>query len=601
MTTHQSRRLIPHILRQWPPLAGILALTMANSGLTALEPWPMKVFVDYALGTTAIPGPLGSLLQELSLTAAPTTLIMVAALGSLALFTLRTASSTALGIAWAVGGYRMVYDLASHLFHRLQRLSLLFHSHRAVGDSLSRLTDDAYCVFSVTDELLMGPAGHLLTLATVVVVAWTLDSALTLLALAVAPVLGASSLIFGPRLKRPAQLSREAESRLLSFVHQTLTTIPVVQAFSTEARNRRQFERLAKDALVLSQRGGLLSSGYGVLNGLIASLGTAVILYVGGQRVLSGTLSLGSLLVFLAYLQSMQGASQGLLGIYGKLKPLEARVDRVLEILDAEEQVRDCPGASELGPEVRGHVRLEGVTVGYEAGRPVLVGVTVEARPGETVAVVGPTGAGKSTLVSLIPRFFDPWEGRVLFDGVDVREVQLTSLRAQVALVLQEPFLLPLTLAENIAYGRPGASREAIVAAAVAANADEFIRRLPKAYDTVIGERGATLSGGEKQRLAIARALLKDAPVLILDEPTAALDAQTEALVLDALERLMDGRTTFVIAHRLSTVRRADRIVILQDGRIVDTGTHQELVQRAGLYHRFHALQVGESPGEVTG
>ena len=257
-----------------------------------------------------------------------------------------------------------------------------------------------------------------------------------------------------------------------------------------------------------------------------------------------------------------------------------------------------CPGASELGPEVRGHVRLEGVTVGYEAGRPVLVGVTVEARPGETVAVVGPTGAGKSTLVSLIPRFFDPWEGRVLFDGVDVREVQLTSLRAQVALVLQEPFLLPLTLAENIAYGRPGASREAIVAAAVAANADEFIRRLPKAYDTVIGERGATLSGGEKQRLAIARALLKDAPVLILDEPTAALDAQTEALVLDALERLMDGRTTFVIAHRLSTVRRADRIVILQDGRIVETGTHPELLALNGPYHRLYRLQVGDSPVE---
>jgi ATP-binding cassette subfamily B protein/subfamily B ATP-binding cassette protein MsbA len=235
------------------------------------------------------------------------------------------------------------------------------------------------------------------------------------------------------------------------------------------------------------------------------------------------------------------------------------------------------------------------VSFGYEPSRPVLRDIWLDARPGETVALVGATGAGKSTLVSLVPRFFDPWAGRVTFDGVDVRELELKSLRAQVSLVLQEPFLLPLTVAENIAYGRPEAPREEIVAAARAAHAEEFIRRLPQGYDTVIGERGATLSGGQRQRLAIARALLKDAPVLILDEPTAALDSETEAGLLEALARLMRGRTTFLIAHRLSTIRGADRIVVLEAGQIVERGTHEELLAAGGAYHRFHALQFGGS------
>ena len=265
---------------------------------------------------------------------------------------------------------------------------------------------------------------------------------------------------------------------------------------------------------------------------------------------------------------------------------------RVLEVLDSADEVVEAVDALELpGQGQRGAVRWESVRFGYDAGRPVLEDVSLEVRPGEMVALVGTTGAGKSTLASLVPRFFDPWQGRVLVNGVDVRRVKLASLRAEIALVLQEPFLLPLSVAENIAYGRPDASREEIEVAAVAANAHGFIGKLAQGYDTVIGERGVTLSGGERQRLSIARALLKNAPILILDEPTSSLDAATEKAVMEALERLMEGRTTLIIAHRLSTVRRANRIVVLEHGRIVESGTHEELLAVGSRYRHLYFSQ----------
>jgi ATP-binding cassette subfamily B protein/subfamily B ATP-binding cassette protein MsbA len=414
--------------------------------------------------------------------------------------------------------------------------------------------------------------------------------------------LALSSRFFGKRLKQRSKLGREAKSQLLSFVHQTFSAIPVVQTFGTQSRNTARFEELAADAVRLAQRGSLLSSSYGLINGLVTSTGMAIVLFVGGARVLSGAISLGTLLVFLAYVRQMQNSSGGLFEIFARLKAAEASVERIAEVLYSDEMVHD-PAVPLCLPERpcggRGHVRLEGVTVGYEPGRPVLRNVTLEMLPGERIALVGPTGSGKTTLASLVPRFFDPWEGRVTLDGVDIRDVRLADLRSQISIVLQDPFLLPLSVADNIAYGVPAASREEIVAAAVAAQADEFIRELPEGYDTVVGERGATLSGGERQRITIARALLRDAPVLILDEPTSSLDARTEALLAEAFDRLMKGRTTLIIAHRLSTIRDAHRIAVLDDGRLVEVGSHDALIESEGIYRRFHAKQYTAPPIKV--
>jgi ATP-binding cassette, subfamily B, bacterial len=287
---------------------------------------------------------------------------------------------------------------------------------------------------------------------------------------------------------------------------------------------------------------------------------------------------------------------------YSALKPVEASVDRVLEILAVQDSdITERPGATPLRlTESGAYVRIEEVTFGYQEGRPVIHNVSLTARPNSVTALVGATGAGKSTLVSLIPRFFDPWEGRVTIEGQDIRNVQIASLREHIALVLQEPFLFSASVADNIAYGRPGAMFEEIVLAARAANADSFIRQLPNGYGTILGERGSTLSGGERQRINIARALLKDAPILILDEPTSALDSQTETLVQQGLERLMEGRTTLVIAHRLSTVRSADQIVFLEGGKVVESGSPGDLLKQRGPYHRLHSLQFGGGIQEIT-
>jgi ATP-binding cassette subfamily B protein/subfamily B ATP-binding cassette protein MsbA len=592
---------IPYLRRQAAGIAVILLLNALCALAAALQPWPLKILVDYGVKQIPAPNWLPALTQSLALAEGPQGFILIAAAATIGLFALSTTFNAAQNWAWAIVGRRMMSDLSADLFHKLQRRSLLRHGRSSIGDSLSRLSSDTWCLQIMTAGLVTGPATNVLSLVTLGYAGWRLDPEIGILSLMLAPLLAASSLSFGPRLKRHARRGRESQARLMSFVQQTLAAIPIVQAFSREDFNTRRFGDLADEATDVSQRRALVHSAFGFVNGLITTAGIALVLFAGGRRVLAGHLSVGGLLVFVTYMRNLQNASEGLLNMYGTLKPVEASIDRVLEILREEDAVPERRGAIRLlNPSDSGRrVSLERVSFSYDGERRIFDDVSLEAQPGQTVALVGETGAGKSTLVSLIPRFFDPTAGRVSIDGTDIRDIQLASVRQQVALVLQEPFLLPITIAENIAYGRPDASLRDIEHAARAANAQEFIERLHAGYDTVVGQRGATLSGGEQQRIAIARALLKNAPILILDEPTSALDVETEALVVDALQRLMAGRTTFIIGHRLSTVRHADEIIVLHMGTVAERGTHRQLLCAGGLYSKVCSLQTAEASTEI--
>jgi ATP-binding cassette subfamily B protein/subfamily B ATP-binding cassette protein MsbA len=588
------RLLLAYCFRRWRGFAVVLGLTALLSLAAALQPWPLKLLVDHALGAQPVPSTWPEWLVGMT----PVALVVIAGLAGFVFAVSNHLIDALLTRAWVATSQHMVYDLAADLFYRCQRLSLMFHRRRSVGDTLMVLSRDAWCVTTLAHTMLVAPARHFLTLGTMGAIAWHLSPSLTALTFVTVPVLAATGVIFGKHLQRRAAASRDARVRVTSFVHQVLGAVPLVQVFQREDANRRHLLALTDDATRQAQRETRVTNAFNATKEFTAILGMALVLFAGARLVLSDAMALGGLLVFLGYARSIHGASQGLLDLFGSLKTIQAGMERVMEVLDAGEEVREAPGARVLPtPRARGHVRLENVSFGYERGRPVLEGIDLVAGPGDVIALVGPSGAGKSTLAALIPRLFDPWNGSVRLDDVDVRSLTLACVRSNVAVVLQDPFLLPISVADTIAYGRVNATRAEIVAAAEMAHADEFIRRLPQGYDTVLGERGATLSGGQRQRLAIARALLKDAPVLVLDEPTAALDGQTEALVMEAIGRLVRDRTTFIIAHRLSTIRYATRIVAMDGGRIVEAGTHDQLVARDGLYARLYRRQFPVTEG----
>ena len=580
------RLLLRYARTQRQALILIFALTLVASALVAAQPWPMKLLVDHVLGSK----PLPHLLQSIGFPTSGMALLGVIVGAGLILFGLNATLDAVLAWTWTRAGRRMVYDLAEDLFARLQRRSLLYHQRVPVGDTMGRITVDSWSVYQTLEALVVSPLHAILAIAAMVLLMAQLSPLLTWVSLAIAPFIVGASFLVGKPLRAAARMKREVETRIQSHIQQTLAGLPVVQSFTQEGREHERLQQYAGVAIAAQQRTALVGSINSLSSGLVMTVGTAIVLWLGARQVLAGVLTIGDILVFLVYLGSLQAQMKILAGTYTSLQTIGASADRVAEVLERPAEISDAPGIKALA-RARGHIEIQRVTFGYEHGQPVLHEISLEIKADQTVAIVGPTGAGKTTLVNLIPRFFDPWHGRVLIDGHDVRELTLRSLRQNIALVLQESVLFPMSLAENIAYGRPDASREDIERTARAANAHEFISKLPHGYDTEVGERGATLSGGERQRIAIARALLKDAPILILDEPTSALDAETEHLLLEAMERLRAGRTTLLIAHRLSTVRKADRVAVLRAGRIEEFGTHAELLARGELYARLHNIQ----------
>jgi ATP-binding cassette subfamily B protein/subfamily B ATP-binding cassette protein MsbA len=495
-------------------------------------------------------------------------------------------------------GQRMTFNLATDVFAHLQRLSVLFHTRRQVGDLIARVTGDTWCVNTMVTDAIVPAVQALVTLIAMFAVMWQLQPTLTLLALGVAPFFVIVIKVLGGPIKDRNREQRDLEGSMMSVVEQSLSSVPAIQAFTREEHEVRRFRGLADRTVVAYVRSTVAGLWFELFAGLITTIGTAGVIYVGADLALRGELTPGTIIVFLSYLSSLYEPLNSIAQTAPTIQGAAAEADRVAEILETAPEISDRRGARDA--RVTGTIRFDSVTFGYEPGRPVLHDVSFEALPGETIAIVGPTGAGKTTLMNLLVRFFDPWEGSITIDGTDLRDVRHRSLRRQIGMVLQDPFIFPVTIAENIAYGRPDAVRADIEAAARAANAHAFVERLPDGYETVVGERGATLSGGEKQRLSIARAFLKDAPVLILDEPTSALDARTEGALLDALERLMRERIAFVVAHRLSTIRAATRILVLDDGRIVESGSHAELLELGGLYASLYNRQMDLADHDPT-
>jgi ATP-binding cassette subfamily B protein/subfamily B ATP-binding cassette protein MsbA len=591
---HVYRRLVRYAAPYRRAWAGIAAGTLLTTLLALVQPWPIKVLVDHVLGDAPIPTALADVIGVLPAATTTSGLLAWVVIGGLVIVAAGAALEAVLSLQWTRVGRRMVYDLARDLFAHMQRQSLRTHATRPIGDAMGRVAVDAWSVHAVVDTLLFAPGHALITTLVMVFVMLQLDAGLTIVALAVAPFMTGAAWIFGRPIRQAAHERREIESRIQAHVHQTLTGVSVVQAFAAEEHEQRRFEQLANAAISAHRRSALVGGVYGLGSGLMTSIGTAAVMWFAAIRVLDGRLTLGTALVFLAYLGSLQWQLSVFAAMYTTLQSAGAGVDRVMQVFDQRNELPERPAAPPLRS-VRGEVVFEDVVFGYDPERPVLRGLSLAARAGDVIGIVGSTGAGKSTLVSLVPRFFDPDRGRVLIDGHDVRDVQLRSVREQVALVLQEPFLFPVSVADNIAFGRPGAARRDIEQAAREANAHDFIAALPDGYDTVIGERGGTLSGGERQRVAIARALLKDAPILILDEPTSALDPETEHAVVNALARLMRGRTTFIIAHRLSTICNATSVVVLEHGRIVEQGRADALLRLNGRFTQLHRLQFSQS------
>ena len=563
-------------------------LLFFSVGANLLKPWPLAVLVDSVLGTKPLPPWLASW-QDKRLMLIPllTGAILVLHVGQGAVSALQNYLTINVGLR----GLRRV---RTALFARLARLSLKFYQRATPGDLIYRATWDTFSFQTLFQQGLVTFVTAYLSLILMIVVMMRLDLQLTGVSLVVVPVLVVSIRLFGKRMRERGIAAQRADSSVTSHVQRTITTLPLIQSYVREALEEKAFQadtRTAEQSR-LAQHGWELL--YWLAIAIVFGAGTAAIVWFGTYRVLAGKLTIGELLVFITYLAQLYEPLNQLSHVSATISSASAGTERVFEILDSREEVvsgskpitRKPDSKTDALP-IRGRIDFQNVSFSYVPGTPVLNNIAFQLGAGESVAIIGPSGAGKTTLLNLLPRFFDPDSGSINLDGTDLKQLQLHDLRANIALVPQEPMLLSATVAENISYGRPDASFAEIESAARRAHAMEFIERLPNKFETIIGEAAAHLSVGEKQRISLARAFLKDAPILLLDEPTSALDLESERLVLESLIELMRGRTTFMVAHRLSTIQHVEHVLVLDNGKIVEQGSPDTLLQKGGYYARL--------------
>ena len=562
---------------------------LLDAFLTALRPWPLKVVIDLVLSHrhTRVPF-IGHWLNNPEIEpmhavygACAATLLIAISTGVLTYYFTNTLGNI---------GQRFVFSLRCQLFAHMQRLSLKFHDRQRTGDLVARLTSDISAIQqAIANGTVIVGSNGLLILGMISLMLW-LNWQFTLAALSVAPLLFWVVFIYTRRINQASREARNSDGRLASVAQETLASIRIVQGLAQEQQQDERFFTQGASSLEASLEEVRYRARVAPLVDVLAAVGLAIVMWYGAERVMAGELTAGDVVIFFAYVTNLYSPMRALSRFSFGFNKARIGAERIARVFEVRSDVADRPDAR-AAKTFRGEIEFKNVTFKYDSGQPALSEINLCIRVGEKVAIVGATGAGKSTLVSFVPRFFDPTSGSVWIDGEDIRNYQLQTLRDQVGLVLQDSLLFKGTIRENIAFGRPGATDKEIVAAATVANADEFIRQKPLGYETSVSERATTLSGGQKQRIAIARAILRNAPILILDEPTSGLDAEAERTVMDSLEAAANGRTTLIIAHRLSTVRFADRIVVLEAGRMVEAGTHAELLAKQGKYANFCRLQ----------
>ena len=585
----------------WKPLTLALVAAVGESVADLLQPWPLKVVFDSVLKHQPSTGHgwLNGLIFSLTggdrmaaLKLAAIAALVIAVVGALCSFSEKFLTTSV--------GQWVMHDLRRTLYAHIQRLSLSYHDHKQSGDLISRVTSDIDNIQSFITSGLLGAMIDTLTLFGMVGVMLYTNWRFTLIALSVAPLLFIVVFTYTRRIKQAARAVRKKEGEIVSTVQEVLTAIRVVKAFAREDYEQHRLEEESLESVEIGLRARGMKAKLAPLVEILVAIGTSMVLWFGARMVLAGALDAGSLIVFIWYLGKMYKPMQDLSKMTDSYTKASVGYERIREILETQHEIRDSSGARRA-PRFHGRIEFEHVSFEYEPGRPILKDINFRIEPGQTVALVGPTGAGKTTIISLIPRFYDLTSGVIKIDGVDIRRFQQKSLRQEMSFVLQETFLFHGSIWANIAYGKPGASKAEILHAAELANAHEFIEKMSDGYNTIVGERGVTLSGGQRQRIAIARAVIRNSPILILDEPSSGLDASSEQLVFEALDRLMVGKTSIVIAHRLSTIRRADQIFVVQDGSILERGRHEDLLEKGGLYSQLYELQFRNEANFTAG